>query len=783
MQLLRYIAVLVGRVVDKSEKKVSDAEKVNVIRDASSMIEYLPDGNFSDEKAFPILGFLISCSLSAIDGNEAPEIRITASMLLLKLVKRAATNILFIESIAPNSISRLLKLFILWEKEPKQLLLNALDGLGLLLIGGVGRIIKDKKMDIIVGNLCRIGIKLRKDGQLASTFEKVIFDCIIMDSFADCYDNLQPLLSTWTSIIAFSSSKQVNKRLQAHPTLVRIALERLNHLVYDLPYPINLKEPHRTESLLEEIYGLVFATSPHLWPDLTMMENYLDTIIDLLLKKMVTREDLSLLRMEDFDGLGDNLGRTIRQLCSILGPSHLLKETLPLSASQLLSLSYRIQENDIISLLEISLEAFDNFIGRDLSTSSDIYYSSLEEVAWYMCWAYLIKTLIQKELNQNYVPFMLKSLLFLKGSPSFPVREAAEHVLSTLASSLNFKHLDKVTSSFGDMLLDLIARDMRFPLLFPSAPRQLSYLLKVVAPPTFKAANFLSILRDIEDLISSFQNNSAYMQTLLDLFLVILEVVQGKETPVPRRKEEKKETVEPILSAEQTLATIMIHCAIHFLTDDNLTVRLTALKVLESAIGPFTVGSTKNANDALFPLIHQTWQPLLARLHDHHFDVVMSALRVVEYQTQMAGDFMRDRVQKQLLGSSLSNLMRRNDIPCHKTLPIILSTFKNVSRRYGDGRLVREMARMIVQQVVAGTIAIDQAHNLLLSLIEIDGDQLFYFLVGQIGKYKKITKAGLRSIDLKPYKLSLSNDIESSKFSDTVVKIIQELNWEKNLQI
>lgn len=108
---------------------------------------------------------------------------------------------------------------------------------------------------------------------------------------------------------------------------------------------------------------------------------------------------------------------------------------------------------------------------------------------------------------------------------------------------------------------------------------------------------------------------------------------------------------EVVLTQTETVASIVLERAVFLLTSDSVRVRVLVLEALQSSIALLCKQSTK-----LYPFIHALWPLLLKRCHDPAPAVVVASLKVLQLICQTCGDFIRQRLEKDVIDGLLSVL-------------------------------------------------------------------------------------------------------------------------------
>ena len=599
------IASMEGDKVELNDTAKGDAAKIQRLAELQSMIEHVPVEILGRSSSFPALGFVVSSLLKMITGSGPPSLRIRSAEALFTLLRRNPSKE-FIETVVPALMTGLLRLAAGWEREPASLILTLLACMELLLVRGGARIKKDGKFDVVISRISRLACTMRQNNSVGETFLKVILKIKkdIPDLSASQADDL---LQAIAMIIAHRADLAATAITSLNRDM-SLFLERLNALLEraQMIEPSKFAESS-LEGILEEILGWLHLIPTYLWPSLDPIVSLIKLVIQTALQSQMAKRAPSF-SLDDFGSFDKRVYSISKSLLKLLGArGYRIPWAEELNSVDVILLAFWVsdspEEEDSIEIIDYALDIFDRFTGRQIETDPDVVRLSLlaeREEIWYLSWCYLISQ-IPTDLIKASLDYLLKPLLFLLGSPVFMVREAASTVIIRLASTFGGNGATSaLLSSRAELLFDLICSDLRFPLLFPNAPRQLVMLLESCPDAIFNVAHLTPVIRDLEERAADFQTSSAYILVLLQCFNQIIKTISGHTTMPPTRTSvEEAEAADPKLSVEQELGGAMIKTTVHFVTDEDSRIRLESLRVLYSAVTIFDNGTSDGHDGSL----------------------------------------------------------------------------------------------------------------------------------------------------------------------------------------
>ncbi len=293
---------------------------------------------------------------------------------------------------------------------------------------------------------------------------------------------------------------------------------------------------------------------------------------------------------------------------------------------------------------------------------------------------------------QATVEHLICPLLSLQSWPNAHLAGSAEALLLHVAG--NGRELDAFLYEKRHAIVDQIASAIRLPLLYPRAPATLKVFLahlreRLSGPTAMNIASIADVLGEMSENAAHLQMRPGYVTLLLEAFTAILSIEpphsdsdgRGEEEEIARREagatnNEDKEaaTLDAPPNVRQQLYISIARLAVHFVSDDCVSIRLAALAILRQSFASkerckdsFAVGEESRlvegeGKNLFLPLLHHTWGPLLARIqHDPEDCVVVASLLVLRAQCSHGcggGDFLRDRIVQDLIPTTLAKIKR-----------------------------------------------------------------------------------------------------------------------------
>ena len=749
------VASIEGNLIMQPQRQtVSDTDKLAILNELKILLESIDMACFDSEKVYPLLGYVVNTLLrlatttTCIPSNG----RIIAWQLLHTLFRRHPHDN-FIDTIVPGVLTILLKNLPGWEKEPKALVKEHLATILVILRRGSKRIRDDGKVDIVIGKLVELARGIGCCPELSDCYVNVL-----LDGLWELNTSYQ--INRGLALIASQDDLHVQMiRAKSSNEAIRMFINRIDFILEEFDYVPQKVQLSSFEDYLEELLGLLRIVPSELWPPCT-------SLIDILTATVSCPKETKIIAIDSY-GFEHSLGRVAKSILYHLGsqgyslslsldtfPSRIWLMLIGPWASGLSSIKRRLE------VLDYLIDSFDQCCSLDPNPSGNMCIAAEEQDNWLLSWCCaLFGCLSNVSFNEQFL-YAQRPLLALMGSPLFLVKDAAEQILDQLSCSAGLDSISQLLQSRFDILFDQIATDLRFPTLFPTAPRQLAQLLTISCnTPLSNPGILISIIRDLEDKAAEFQTYPAYITSLLYCFQVIIERVGHGRTSLCDTKvgkEEESDTLEPSLTLEQELMAAIIKTTIHFVTDEQDRVRLQSTKILCAAVDLFNDGHQESV-DAFLPLAHLTWGPLLARLNDVNFNVAKAALTTIAKQTLVAGDFLGSRVRKELF-PLVGQLLARESLQSERShcvgLLVDILWRIGASASSNNSKLVMNMATSIIQ-MCDRSINVDTTVDLLLALSKIDGDQLWYVLVVQFSELCRLENPKLPNIDLCPFKKNL----------------------------
>ncbi|PJF17672.1 hypothetical protein PSACC_02523 [Paramicrosporidium saccamoebae] len=703
----RILSLLAASLDDKLPEPVSMNIKTARLKELQMLIENMPLELLGNVDMYQPLGYVLNVLLKTIDGSFALEYRKIAAASVRSLLGRHP-NDEFPEFVMPGTCTALLKFLCSWEKEPIEVVKMAVDCMSSMLRRAHRRAERDGKLSILLTRLAGLCYSIRST-PLAVKYTEMLIEMLLL---AEHLKDETVLLPVIRGLALMGQPKMVAKswKPKTLPLAVTVLDTTMEFVAEANPKVITVRH-------LEEIHGLCEFVPPHLWPTATVA-----TCKPVIMHLAQQAKLPTYLNSLDQWGWESDIDRTSMKLVELFRDVNMINfefEGRP-EAHELLVFGKANKES--IDAVDKLIGWFDEYSDREVAdTNADNVLK--EENLWHLAWCSAANCILWGDKSCES---LIRPLLRLKTALNVPVQEAANVTGTKLAVLFGFDSFHELLQDRGEVLLNNISADLRYPTLFPHTPLVLAELIRSV-DYSLHATVLLDIVRELEDRAWQYQRYSGYSLSLLSALKTTLSVFRNSETPVP--KDPKIEEEEPLnlpMTIEEELTDAALKVAIHFVTSDEERIRLEALEVLHGACRVFT----KERSSVFLPVVHSTWRPLVARLTDPSLIVARYALQIIGSQAAIAGSFMADRVQKELLPNIGAVFSRES-----ATTGRVSSVFVVVDLLRSLGRIspltIREAANMLLAP--GSGINPTDVVRMIKCLAEIDADQIWYVLHVQHG--------------------------------------------------
>lgn len=830
---------------------------------------------------FPTLGFTADALLRFVARGmrgAPPSERLLAGETLLLLLQRCPNDD-FIRAIVPGMLSGLLRLLRGWEEEASLGIVKViLECIELFLIRGAPRIRVEGKINAIVLSLARLAPPMRGRDDLGQRLVRLLLRIQTMDELVgqDPTRTSKTVPSSTSDSSSASSITAIDTLCQgiAHlavtaigedsvvrafsnvpiwdtPGLPRVAyLDRLVLVIHKLTDQVNFGRPmevtraRAVEEHLEEMHGLLLLIPCNCWPladiNHTLIMGQVRDYLDLFIRSFIVSRDhgtgggtMLVIDPSTF-GWSSSLGIALGRVVQTVGKaenSHDYVKIIETTHDLLLISRLARGASFTHHWRDLLIDAYDRFMTRETDplAAASLAMATASEEVWHLAWisameACLLMTSlkerkegqeVEEEEDQCYV---LRALLGLASHPLPSIADMAGALVDKVARARGHHSPSEMIRIHCSGLLEQIASDIRYPLLFPGAPLQLCKLIEMTSggeeatdPGARKegiiaVSRLLALVRDMEEGMANLQACPGYVLATLQALHAIVSLASRTSTMAPLRRdrclEEGEEgsstmatdSLDPIMSVEQELvASILRTVAVHFVEHAEERIRLNALSLLAAAVPVFRHTWGPLGDNGKRQLVHLTWQPVLGRLlRDPVASIRRAALNVLLRQAHLVGDFMRDRIRKELLpnvGTILAGeFTARERNQCMKSIiDMLLYCFAaGHARVSSSGSAVIPMAfKHILSLCQEGSLGPADGASLLASLASLDGDRLWYMLVVQYGSELELGRPSVPTIDLRPWRagrcVPAGKEGDASILQSVISLARHQLGWAEGL--
>ncbi|KAM7404304.1 hypothetical protein PAMP_011666 [Pampus punctatissimus] len=424
---------------------------------------------------------------------------------------------------------------------------------------------------------------------------------------------------------------------------------------------------------------------------------------------------------QDLGGDGRGLNATQEDLKAAV--ASIMEEYTSLNNWHLITVSVETdrdrQDQQLLSpsrLLSISSNADANSLHVIPSTSASSSTSTIHQLnsnIWQLCIQLEGVAYFAEALGRDFRPLLMTSLypvLEKAGEETLLVSQAALGSMWDISKACGYPSLKELINENSDYLLNDISLNLQRLSQHPQAPRVLTVMLThsdcsllplvgdivqdvltaLDLSYNHTAALFCSVLHALVKALarwfpascSNTTKSARHKQTsadqeVLNISQFLLDYRKQKElaegigieeddtedleVPPPTECEDVEDIGGPDTKAElpshlSITKDVMERC-IHLLSDPSLRLRLKVLDVLELCVRVLS-----ERENELLPMAHRCWPALLQRLTADDPLAVLRAFRVLCTLGETCGDFLRNRVSKEVLPKLSSSLARQAPI-------------------------------------------------------------------------------------------------------------------------
>lgn len=730
----RILGLLAASLDGKLEEQLPPEEWNKRLEELYLFISQMPVDILGPTDQFPVLAFIVNVLLRILDSKRPSTQRQVAIQCLSALVNRHPSDE-FVKTILPGTLSQLLNFMSSWEREPMAIIKTVLNCIYIMLTRAFERAEKEGKLSSILGRLAKYCGSM-KAGPLASEYGEFLISILQLCKSIKDENILLPIVRGLASLNTYEGDRFGPWEMQ----LFDSALHNSIAFLYDQPIEkMNMRQ-------VDELAGLVRILPSSLWPTDTLQ--VIKKTFDHATRQIKVPSYLANL---DTFGFDSELGQTVSSILVHLreinaANTFMMPNDLFPTASELLCLGKLLRSTD--ETIGLLVEWFDSFTGR-IITSTEIMEIGREEDIWYLCWCSAVYNIVDIDCG---IEFLLRPLLIIRSSLCIPLKDAAQIVGDKMARAHGqVESINDLLTKYGLVLFGQVAADLRYPLLYPRAPLVLGELLRSLDWVELHATELVDLFKELEERAHEYQTFAAFTYSLLQALECCIQVISGKSTPPPKdpkltTDEEEEEPANAIKTIEEELTISAVNVATHFITSDEERVRLMAMQVIRISTGVF-----HDRSEVFLPIAAHTWKPLLARVEDPSLNVARAALCTIKEQAMIAGSFLADRVQRELL--PLVGKVFTRESSC---LDRISSVSTIVALLRGVGRVLPMTIRQTTTMLLSGLTGLSHQEiaSLLRCLVEIDADQVWYVLHVQYSSEHLLTHpSGLfATIDCTSYK-------------------------------
>ena len=754
--VVRMLGCMVASIEGKLPEKMDDQMKLLRLREVAGFLDKAPWDLLSRDENYPTLGYIASFLLTTISQPGRNELRQEASKGLVTILRKHQ-NDGFTEKVAPGICSALFKFLTAWEREPLELVRNALECIQITLKRAWEYVSAAGKLEIVLDRIAMLGSAFRRSSELRPDFVRLVAALLTLGkaktTVALQEGHIGRLVRALASVLAgVSQAQQVALTGDIDSCVYGdVALRMLEDNVEFLMHDCSSYKENAIEQKLEETAGLCSLLPSVLWPTdlavkvLTIASRYFSTLTVASRQGCLT-EAPSIIDLVWNTGTGQAVDHLLKATTTCVLPAILYLDCgfvvhhLLFSLSSVVAGVTDMSDEAAASIIDYLVEHFEN------PTDDPEANSRLEEgeflLSFSWCCAVYALTIAAKEsslINDSFLfDYLLRPLLCHRASSKMQIKVFAMEILEELVRSLYpMESVKSLLLGRMAVLLAQIASDLRYPALYPQAPLVFSQLVTVILEDRAFSASYIDarslvdIVKEMDDRAAELQIHPGYCLLLFNALDKSAMLARQGVTVLPTDpklvSDDEPENNEPLnrpLTLEEELAEAIIRLAVHFITHDEERLRLAALYALSSAVSVFRPGK---AAEPLYPLVHLTWRPLLARLSDGSLHVARQALQVISVQARLAGEFMRDRMQREMLPMIGGLLSREGEtVGARTSIQVIVEMIG------GMGQAGQQTVRGAVQSIleVCGRgVGVKEAVQMLLQVAQVDSDQVWYALV------------------------------------------------------
>lgn len=778
-ELLRILSLMAASIEGKLPPTAGDeAVRIAHIQELLPFVGSMPSDLLCRPATFPALSYLFSALVNVLVGSASPRLRIEAGRALCGILHRHPSDE-FVAKVMPGLCTLLLKFLPAWEKEPVEAVSAALNCLGCILRRGYRVAQQQAKLGIILDRLHRLASGLAQGPAVViAEYRRVLenlLNQLVLEEEGSFYKGHCKTILAGLAMLAAHSTTSTEASVMKKGRGGERANREIDSLILQLLHD-------GLEALIETELVYISCTQLNVLSGLFQMtegdfafwgndQRITTVLLDIATRLLPRNRLLASLREPStvIDGrwawrgepaIVDSVGRLVGATNKLLIPQ--INRQLDPSAESLLILARCLDAGHsstglaMADMVDFLVEAVETFCCRDLSPA-ELDKMEIEQEFWLAAWCACVDSLLRGAditgAAAAVLDYLCRPLLMISGSVRVtPTSNCAQHLLTLLAE----QRLQGKTGDDDDddtwigqqpsltrylwrqapALLSSIAADLRYPTIYPRAPLALSQLLGTLRPGTkVPVTSVLDLVREVGDRAAQLQHCPGYALLLLQAMQECAELARGHFTPPSENRQDEEEeatALERAKSLEEELASSVAGIAINFLTDDQVAVRLAALRVLDRAVAVF-VESPTDAKGTFLPLAHQMWGPLLGRLRtDPSLEVARHALALINGQCQIAGDFLADRIQRELLPLLGGMLAREAGLVQSQStiVPAVVSIIQRMGR--ASSRTIRGALTALLG--LCGTsVGLEETVRSIEALACVDSDHVWFVLAVQWG--------------------------------------------------
>jgi hypothetical protein len=764
---------LLAASIEGRLSSISEVERQHRLTELCFLLKKAPLETLSSTDSFPAVSYVLNVILSVISGPNRPELRIEAADALQIVLKRHPSND-FLSTVLPGVCTAILKFLSSWEKEPAKVVIKTLKCLSVLLERTLQRVAQEGKLETVLNRISALAVSMSRSVKVAKVYLELLMTLI---ENLPSEDKGLPLGRAIALIVSVVD-------IEKNPTLLRVATMTLDNSMEQLS---ETSPENVTELQVQVVAGLCSILPIDLWPENVTTECVAMALYAAEKSKLMLSNTVWMnMPISEWCWQADDFRRGIVRILRLFGRSNLeivFNDDL-FDGAKLLCWGQVLcgleSPTAIESAIDTLVVLFEDFASRSIEKEWEGLQN--EELYWHLCWCSAVSALVSISVSGSSLEYFVWPLLSLCSAHNIQLQDAAKSILDSITKKTGFPRVDDLVKDQLPMLLGRLASDLRYPLLYPRAP----LVLAEIVPLVENTAMIVDTLRELEARAAEYQTFPAYSLLLLramERCALVSTLTFTLKPNDPKDKGEGGEEGEGALNepmtVEEELSAMILQTAIHFVTCNEERVRLAALGVLLAATKVFK----QERSSVFLPLAHHTWKPLLARLGDPCLEVARLALKTISIQAGIAGQFLRDRIQKELWPVVGGLLSREGATVSRDTsISIILELLGRMGK--ASSEVIRSTTHVLISLCGEGILTIGVTLRMLRELATVDADQVWFVLAVQLSPNMRVLQRdGLPSLDLVQWKLTNSNfsRVQEEAISQSLHSIYSQCGIENNL--